>query len=97
MTYETLGGASPASPSLASFLWAGFFPSAYVGLLLLMRRDIVKLSAANLLDGLVVVLVAAAALVAFGFHDIAHTPRGNRPPGSSATSSTRSLTSRSSA
>jgi methyl-accepting chemotaxis protein len=72
MTYETLGGASPSSPSLANFLWAGFFPAAYLGLLVLMRRDIIKVTGANLLDGLVVVLVAAAALVAFGFHDISH-------------------------
>jgi hypothetical protein len=70
MTHATLGGAGPPTPSLANFLWAGFFPCAYLGLLVLMRRDIIKVTGANILDGAIVVLVAASALVAFGFHAI---------------------------
>ena len=72
MTHATLGGAQPPAPSLPNFLWAGFFPCAYLGLLVLMRRDIIKVTAANILDGAVVVLVAASGLAAFGFDPILH-------------------------
>ncbi|MGD0196289.1 MAG: methyl-accepting chemotaxis protein [Solirubrobacteraceae bacterium] len=70
MTYETLGGHSAATLSAANFLWAGFFPLAYVGVMVLMRRDVRKLTAANYLDGIVATLATAAALVAFGFQAI---------------------------
>ncbi len=69
-TAESLGGATPPTLSLANYLWAGFFPLAYVGVMVLMQRDVKKLSAANYLDGVVATLVTAAALVAFAFHAI---------------------------
>ena len=71
MTAETLNGATPATISLANFLWAGFYPLAYVAVMILMQRDVKKLTAANYLDGVVAALVTSAALVAFGFHAIA--------------------------
>ncbi|MGZ4166675.1 MAG: methyl-accepting chemotaxis protein [Solirubrobacteraceae bacterium] len=77
MTYATLGGASPPTPSLANYLWAGFFPLAYVGVMLLMQRDVRRFTAANYLDGVVTCLVTAAALVAFAFHAIQHTAGGS--------------------
>jgi methyl-accepting chemotaxis protein len=76
MTYETLGGATPATISPANILWAGFFPLAYVGVMLLMQRDVRKLTAANYLDGVVAALVTSAALVAFAFHAIANAAGG---------------------
>jgi methyl-accepting chemotaxis protein len=76
MTYETLGGATPADLSLANYLWAGFFPLAYVGVMVLMERDVRKLTAANYLDGVVATLVTTAALVAFAFHAIAKAAGG---------------------
>ncbi|HWD74712.1 MAG TPA: methyl-accepting chemotaxis protein [Solirubrobacteraceae bacterium] len=76
MTDETLGGATPATLSLANVLWAGFFPLAYVGVMVLMQRDVRKLSAANYLDGVVAALVTFAALVAFAFHAIASAAGG---------------------
>ena len=75
-THETLGGAIPATISLANFLWALFFPLAYVGVMLLMQRDVRKLTAANYLDGVVAALVTAAALVAFAFNGIASAAGG---------------------
>src|ERR1700748_696142 len=75
-TYETLGGAVPATISLANYLWALFFPLAYVGVMLLMQRDVRKLTAANYLDGVVAALVTAAALVAFAFNGIASAAGG---------------------
>jgi methyl-accepting chemotaxis protein len=76
MTYETLGGATPATISLANWLWIGFFPLAYVGVMVLMERDVRRLTAANYLDGVVATLVTSAALVAFAFHAIANAAGG---------------------
>ncbi|MFZ1996232.1 MAG: methyl-accepting chemotaxis protein [Solirubrobacteraceae bacterium] len=76
MTDETLGGATPATISLANWLWVGFFPLAYVGVMVLMQRDVRKLTAANYLDGVIATLVTSAALVAFAFHAIATAAGG---------------------
>ena len=76
MTAETLHGATPAALTLANVLWAGFFPLAYVGVMVLMQRDVRKLTAANYLDGVVAALVTFAALVAFAFHAIAGVAGG---------------------
>jgi len=76
LTYESLNGATPATISLANYLWAGFFPLAYVGVMVLIQRDVRRLTAANYLDGVVAALVTAAALVAFAFHAIAHAAGG---------------------
>jgi methyl-accepting chemotaxis protein len=76
MTHATLNGATPATISLPNYLWAGFFPLAYVGVMVLMQRDVRKLTAANYLDGVVAALVTAAALVAFAFHAIANAAGG---------------------
>ena len=76
LTYESLGGATPATISLANWLWVGFFPLAYVGVMVLMERDVRKLSAANYLDGVIATLVTSAALVAFAFHTIAAAAGG---------------------
>jgi methyl-accepting chemotaxis protein len=76
LTYESLGGATPATISLANWLWAGFFPLAYVGVMVLMERDVRKLTAANYLDGVIAALVTSAALVAFAFHAIASAAGG---------------------
>jgi methyl-accepting chemotaxis protein len=70
MTYESVHNANPPTPVLANFLWAGFFPVAYVGVMLLMRQEVRKFTSANYLDGVVVALTAAAALVAFAFGPI---------------------------
>lgn len=75
MTIESLNG-TPATFSLANVLWAGFFPLAYLGVMVLMQRDVKKLTAANYLDGVVAGLVTFAVLVAFAFHWIANTAGG---------------------
>ena len=76
MTIETLGGATPATLSVANVLWAGFFPLAYVGVMVLMRRDVRELTAANYLDGLIATLITGAVLVSFAFHAIATAAGG---------------------
>jgi methyl-accepting chemotaxis protein len=70
MTYESIHNANPPTPVLANYLWAGFFPLAYVGVMLLMRQEVRKFTAANYLDGVVVTLTCAAAFAAFAFTTI---------------------------
>jgi methyl-accepting chemotaxis protein len=70
MTYETLHNANPPTPVLANYLWAGFFPLAYVGVMMLMRQEVRKFTAANYLDGVVATLTCAAAFAAFAFSAI---------------------------
>ena len=77
LTYESLNGASPPTPSLANYLWVGFFPLAYIGVMVLMQRDVRRFTAANYLDGVVTCLVTAAALVAFAFGAIRHAAGGS--------------------
>jgi len=72
MTYESIHNANPPTPVLANYLWAGFFPLAYVGVMLLMRQEVRKFTAANYLDGVVVTLTCAAAFAAFAFGTIQH-------------------------
>ena len=77
LAYMSRNGANVPTPALPDYLWAGFFPLAYVGVMLLMQRDVRKLTAANFLDGVVAFLVTAAALVAFAFGAIQHAAGGS--------------------
>jgi methyl-accepting chemotaxis protein len=74
--FAMAGMANPPTLSSANILWDGFFPLAYIGVMLLMQRDVRKLTAANYLDGVVATLVTAAALVAFAFNWIVRTGGG---------------------
>ena len=69
-TYAGLHNPSPPTPILANYLWAGFFPLAYIGVMMLMRQEVRKFTAANYLDGVVVTLTCAAAFAAFAFGTI---------------------------
>jgi diguanylate cyclase (GGDEF)-like protein len=70
-------GEKPGSPALFNFLWAGYFPLAFVGLMGLMHRDVIKVTAANYLDGVLLLVVASAALVSFLFTAIHHAAGGD--------------------
>jgi diguanylate cyclase (GGDEF)-like protein len=76
-TYMGVHGENPASPALFNFFWAGYFPLAFAGLMALMHRDVIKITAANYLDGLLLLLVSAAVLIAFLFTAIQHAAGGN--------------------
>jgi methyl-accepting chemotaxis protein len=69
-TYEGIHNANPPTPDLANYVWVGFFPVAYVGVMLLMRQEVRKFTAANYLDGVVATLTCAAAFAAFAFGTI---------------------------
>jgi diguanylate cyclase (GGDEF)-like protein len=77
LTVESLGGATPPTPSLADVLYLSFYPFAYVGVVLLMRREIKRISPPSWLDGGVAGLGAAALCAAFAFHSIVHTAGGS--------------------
>lgn len=77
MTIETLGGANPPTPSGANYLWASFFPFAYVGLMLMMRREVRRFTMAHFLDGVVACLVTATLFAAFAFHPIVKAAGGD--------------------
>ena len=67
MTYETLGNKTPATVSAANILWIGFYPFAYVAVMMLMRREAKKLDLASYLDGVMAALAVTALYVAFLF------------------------------
>ena len=46
-TYESIHNANP-HPGLANYLWAGFFPVAYVGVMMLIRQEVRKFTAATI-------------------------------------------------
>jgi methyl-accepting chemotaxis protein len=71
-TYEDIHNANAPTPDLANYIWVGFFPLAYVGVMLLMNQEVRKFTAANYLDGVVVTLTCAAAFAAFAFGAIQH-------------------------
>ena len=77
-TYESIHNANPPTPVLANYLWVGFFPVAYVGVMLLMRQEVRKFTAANYLDGVVATLTCAAAFAAFAFGAIQTRPETTR-------------------
>jgi methyl-accepting chemotaxis protein len=77
MTIQTLGGASAPTLSTANFFWAGFYPFAYIAVMLLVRREVKKFSVANWLDGLVTGLAVAAVFAAFAFAGIRHAAGGS--------------------
>ena len=77
LTVESLGGATPPTPSLADVFYLSFYPFAYVGVVLLMRREIKRISPPSWLDGGVAGLGAAALCAAFAFHSIVHTAGGS--------------------
>jgi methyl-accepting chemotaxis protein len=71
-TYAGLSNPDLPTPVLANYLWVGFFPVAYVGVMLLMNQEVRKFTAANYLDGVVATLTCAAAFAAFAFGAIRH-------------------------
>jgi diguanylate cyclase len=70
LTVESLGGATPPSPSPADALYLGFFALSYVAVVLLVRGETRRLSSPTWLDGSVAGLGAAAVCAAFAFSAI---------------------------
>ena len=77
LTFESLGGRNPATPSLADLFYLGFYPLAYIAAVQLLRKAMGRLSRPNWLDGLVAGLGASAVCAAFAFHSIVHAAGGS--------------------
>jgi diguanylate cyclase len=77
LTVESLGGASPPTPSLADAGYLGFFPLAYVAVVLYMRGETRRLTTPSWLDGAVAGLGAAAVCAAFAFPSLRRLAGGD--------------------
>jgi diguanylate cyclase len=77
LTVESLGGATPSTPSVADAFYLAFYPLAYVGIVVFMRGEVRKLTTPSWLDGMVAGLGAAAVCSAFAFHAIVHAAGGD--------------------
>jgi diguanylate cyclase (GGDEF)-like protein len=73
LTIESLGGATPPTPSVADALYLTFFPLSYVAVVLMIRGETRRLSSPNWLDGAVAGLGCGAVCAAFAFSAIVHT------------------------
>ncbi len=70
LSAESLGGATPPTPSPADAFYLCFYPLAYVGIMLLVRRQARRFSAATWLDGAVAGLGAATICAVFAFRTL---------------------------
>ena len=77
LAWESVGGANPATPSPADAFYLGFYPLAYVALVLLLRREVVEFIPATWLDGAVAGLGAAALCAAFAFSSVLQSVGGS--------------------
>ncbi len=70
LTIEQFGGATAPSPSVADLLYLGFFPLAFVSLMMVIRRGSNRSLVATSLDGLIAGLGVACLSAAFLFDTI---------------------------
>jgi diguanylate cyclase len=77
LAIESMGGATPPTPSVADAFYLCFYPITYIALMLLVRRKAGGLSAATWLDGAVAGVGAAAICAAFAFHDVSLSAGGD--------------------
>ena len=72
LTIESLGGATPATPSLADVFYLGFFPPALIAIAFFIRGEVGRGVAANWLDGAIAALGTGALCAGFAFHALDH-------------------------
>jgi diguanylate cyclase (GGDEF)-like protein len=77
LTYMSMGGKTPPSPSGADILYLLFYPLAYVATVMLLHRGLSRLARPNWLDGVVAGLGAAALCATFAFHSIHNLTGGS--------------------
>jgi diguanylate cyclase len=77
LSYESLGGKTPPTPSGADALYLLFYPLAYIATVMLLQRGLGRLAKPNWLDGVVAGLGGAALCAAFAFHSIHHFTGGS--------------------
>jgi diguanylate cyclase (GGDEF)-like protein len=77
LTWESSVSPSVATPSLADAFYVGFYPLAYVAIVLMLRKEIKQLLPATWLDGAIAGLGAAAVCAAFAFNAVLHSVHGH--------------------
>jgi diguanylate cyclase (GGDEF)-like protein len=77
LTIQSLGGATPPSPSLADAFYVAFYPVTYGALMLLLRSQVKRFSLASWLDGAVAGFGAAALCATFAFKAVLHHAGGS--------------------
>ncbi|HEX4281120.1 MAG TPA: EAL domain-containing protein [Solirubrobacteraceae bacterium] len=77
LTIQSLGGATPPSPSLADVFYIAFYPITYAALMLLLRGNVRRFSLAGWLDGAVAGFGAAAVCATFAFDKVLHHAGGS--------------------
>ena len=70
LTTQSIGGADAPSPSWSDLFYLGFYPLAYVAVVMIMRGEVRRPSVLTWLDGAIAGLGAAAVCAAFAFRDI---------------------------
>ena len=80
---ESQGGATPPVPSVADVFFLGFYPLAYVAVVLFIRGDTRRLTTPSWLDGAVASLGTASVCAAFVFAKVLHLTGGH--PATTAT------------
>jgi diguanylate cyclase (GGDEF)-like protein len=70
LTWKTHGDVPPPTPSLPDYFYLGFYPLAYLALVLLFRGEASRLVPATWLDGGVAGLGVAALFAAFAFQSL---------------------------
>lgn len=77
LTIESLGGATPPTPSVADGFYLMFFPLAYVAIVLLVRGEVRRLNSPSWLDSAVAGLGAASVCAAFAFRSVISATGGS--------------------
>jgi diguanylate cyclase (GGDEF)-like protein len=77
LTVESLGGATPPTPSLADAFYLAFFPLAYVAVVLFMRGEVRRINSPSWLDSAVAGLGAASVCAAFAFRSVMSATGGS--------------------
>lgn len=77
LTIESLGGATPPTPSLADAFYLSFFPLAYVAVVLFMRGEVRRINSPSWLDSAVAGLGAASVCAAFAFRSVVSATGGS--------------------
>lgn len=76
-TLESLGGATPPTPSAADIFYLAFYPLAYLAVMLVLRQQLGRIRTSLWLDGAVAGLSAAAICAAFAFDTILSATHGS--------------------
>jgi diguanylate cyclase len=77
LTVESQGGVTPPTPSLADVFYLGFYPLAYVAVVIFIRGDTRRLTTPSWLDGAVASVGTASVCAAFVFSRVLHATGGD--------------------